>query len=125
MMKTTIDAPDAAARKAIRVRALTDPLGAKGHRRTTDRVERECRARQLAFGGVLAAFGAFLGFASTSHVTGENPNPGYVDASAATIQGATRASTNEPIDPTRFRSAGSGDAPEQAPVVHARTRSSG
>lgn len=50
----------ARAEKAIRVRALTDPLGALGGRQTSARVERERRARRAVFLAALASFaGAF------------------------------------------------------------------
>ena len=52
--------------KAVRARALTDPLGAKGLRRTRQRVERETRARRAVFTVVIAAFVACFGFIATS-----------------------------------------------------------
>jgi len=56
------DEPDlvAMARRAVRVRALSDPLGTKGFRRTAARLDREQRARQTVFGLTLAAFVAIF-----------------------------------------------------------------
>lgn len=49
------------ARKAVRARGLTDPLGAKGFRRASERIEREARARRLAFVAALASFAGVFG----------------------------------------------------------------
>jgi len=45
---------------AARVRALTDPLGAKGQRQTASRIRREQRARRTVAGVALVAFIAFF-----------------------------------------------------------------
>jgi hypothetical protein len=63
-MTTDADAADNAARlarKAVRARGLTDPLGAKGFRRASERIEREARARRLAFVTALASFAGVFG----------------------------------------------------------------
>lgn len=59
MTKITVD-PDQPhlAMRAVRARRLTDPLGAMGFRKTRSRVEREGRARKVAF---LASIGVFTG----------------------------------------------------------------
>lgn len=50
------------ARKAVRARALTDPLGAKGQRDSRRRLAREGRARRLATLGAAVSFAGSLGF---------------------------------------------------------------
>jgi hypothetical protein len=49
------------ARKAVKARSLTDPLGAKGFRRTSERIDRESRARRLTFVAALASFAGLFG----------------------------------------------------------------
>lgn len=49
------------ASKAVRVRRLTDPLGAQGFRRTDLRVARETRARRAVFVATLAGFAVMFG----------------------------------------------------------------
>jgi hypothetical protein len=48
-------------RKIVRVHALRDPLGAKGQRRTGERIGRESRARRGLFVAALASFVACFG----------------------------------------------------------------
>jgi hypothetical protein len=50
------------ARKAVRARALTDPLGAKGQRDSRRRIAREGRACRLATIGAAVSFAGSLGF---------------------------------------------------------------
>jgi hypothetical protein len=49
------------ARRAARVRRLTDPLGASGQRRTGDRIRREQAARRTLLAATASAFMALLG----------------------------------------------------------------
>jgi hypothetical protein len=64
--------------KLVRVRALTDPLGALGYRQTRQRIEREERARRTIFVAVLTAFVALLGLISRT------PGPTSVSSGLAT-----------------------------------------
>lgn len=63
------------ARKVARLRACTDPLGAKGFRRTRERVDREARARRGLFVAALAGFVAFLGVVARGNGAGERTAP--------------------------------------------------
>ena len=62
MTKSICEGDQAAlARKAVRARALIDPLGAKGFRRPSERIRKEANARRLAFFAALAAFAGTFG----------------------------------------------------------------
>ena len=52
---------DELARKIARVHGLRDPLGAKGQRKTRDRIDRETRARRALFAAALASFAICFG----------------------------------------------------------------
>jgi hypothetical protein len=66
------------ARKAVLARRLTDPLGAKGHRRPGDRFEREARLRRGMFTGSLAIFAASFALVTATGTPGHDaaaPDP--------------------------------------------------
>lgn len=71
------------ARKAVRVRALTDPLGAMGFRDSRARIAREGRARRLAAAGAAVTFVGSFGFIVwSSHASGA-ANVAQADASVS------------------------------------------
>jgi hypothetical protein len=74
--------PDSRAVKALRARTLTDPLGAKGHRRTQDRTLREGKARRLLFVATLVGFVGSLGAAVTGRI---EPKPAALTDSGQRI----------------------------------------
>ena len=65
------------ARKIVRVHALRDPLGAKGQRRTGERIGRESRARRGLFVAALASFVACFGIVA---LTADQPGEANVAA---------------------------------------------
>lgn len=50
------------ARKAVRVRSLTDPLGAMGFRESRPRIAKEGRLRRIAVAGSILSFAGSFGF---------------------------------------------------------------
>ena len=73
------------ARKAVRARGLTDPLGAKGFRDTSKRIRRESRARRIISFGSVAIFVASFGLISLRGASNDVP----VDAAGGSDTGAT------------------------------------
>jgi hypothetical protein len=74
---TTTDLMDRArreelARKTARIYGLRDPLGAKGFRVTSPRIERESRARRGVFLAVFACFIASLGLVTLASGEGQD-----------------------------------------------------
>jgi len=76
--------------KAVRLRALTDPLGAKGYRRTRQRVARETSARKTVFAVALAAFLVSFGLVAGSR-------HGAPAANAASLPNASQASASSNV----------------------------
>lgn len=107
--------------KAVRVHALSDPLGAAGFRQSRTRIQREGRARRLAAVAALASFVASLGLivwnVPQSTPAGESaasPNQTIITAESQ------RQSTSLGALPPGLRA-----APTAVPVAsHTRTRSS-
>jgi hypothetical protein len=65
------------ARKIVRVYAMRDPLGAKGQRRTGERIGHETRARRGLFVAALASFVACFGIVA---LTADQPEEATVAA---------------------------------------------
>lgn len=111
---TVPDRREERARKVARARALTDPLGAKGQRRSSQRVEREAAARRVVFVATLGAFVASFGLAAAS-------DSGRVGAPSESVQPA--GALFEFVVPAPL---GSGEPSilvrVQAPQPHVRTR---
>jgi hypothetical protein len=65
------------ARKAVRARNLVDPLGARGLRRASERIEREAGARRLIFVASLASFTGLFGLLAYTapDVPSQSPAP--------------------------------------------------
>ena len=94
---TTPDRREDRARKVARARALTDPLGAQGQRRSGQRVEREAAARRAVFVATLGAFVASFGLAAASD-SGRSSAPTDmaivgVGVSAAAVESAAARAT--------------------------------
>lgn len=100
------------ARKVARARSLVDPLGAKGFRRTSARIERETRARRgvvaIAVTVFLACFGLIV--AQGAAQSGQATAPPQV----------AEVTLPRPAG----QSAGRSTARAQQPRVHVRTRAS-
>jgi len=60
------------AMKALRARRLTDPLGSMGFRKTRSRIERETRARKIAFVATIGLFTATFGIIASETGTGQS-----------------------------------------------------
>ena len=107
--------------KAVRVHALSDPLGAAGFRQSRARIQREGRARRLAAVGAIASFVASLGLivwnVPQSTPAGDSPaSPNQTVINA----GSQRQSTNLGAYPPGIRA-----EPTIVPAAsHTRTRSS-
>ena len=95
--------PDPAAeraRKAVRARALTDPLGAKGQRDSRRRIAREGRARRLATIGAAVSFAGSLGFITwNAHLSGNGGGGGSVESPGVALA-ESNSSVMSVIDPT-------------------------
>ena len=75
-MTTTTNEQDVLFRKAVRVRSLTDPLGAMGFRVQSQRVRKETRLRRLVFAMTTLGFVGILAgviAASPPQPVPENP----------------------------------------------------
>ncbi len=83
--------------RAVRARALTDPLGAKGFRQTRRRVRRETSARRRVFASSLAVFATCFGFILHSNSDG-GTNDVSAEVTGSTLGGS--ASALLIIDPT-------------------------
>lgn len=121
------------ARKAVRARRLTDPLGAMGQRHPGQRLEREARARRATFAGSLAVFAVAFGLVSMP-APPEEPAAGLAPAVALADGGPALPANGvipfepqpqafAPAEPTkepRVRA----PKPRKERPVYARTRSS-
>jgi hypothetical protein len=89
------------ARKAVRARALTDPLGAKGFRDTSGRMKREGSARRVVAVGAAASFVASFGFIalSASHSSSASLSSDVAQVDAASLaQSLTPVALLQPIN---------------------------
>lgn len=118
----------ARAQKAVRVRALTDPLGALGFRQTQARIEQERRARRAVF---LAALASFVGTFAAITLRAAPPEPRapappadmagdqrILDRTAATTRANAAAAPLAPSSSIQLL------PPQPARRVHVRTRAS-
>jgi hypothetical protein len=104
------------ARKIVRVHALRDPLGAKGQRRTGERVGRESRARRGLFAAALTSFVACFGIVALS--ADEPEETGAAAAGPAIV-------AEVPLDDGRGTIVRIlQPPPPPAPETHVRTRAS-
>jgi hypothetical protein len=104
-------------RKAVRVRALRDPLGAMGQRRTGARVGREARARRAVAVGTLASFLAIFGVVVATAPAVEPAVEPSMSQPAMTVPPPTaRIAQPEVIRVVRVES--------RAPEEHVRSRAS-
>ncbi len=101
--------------KAVRVRRLTDPLGAAGQRRTGERIRREHTARRAFFAGTVASFVAILG--------------SFILSAPSDHQAAQADTASTGANPIVWAIDGNGQIQQvqvvqQNEVAHVRTRSS-
>ena len=104
---------DELARKIVRVHGLCDPLGAKGQRRTHDRINRETRARRGVFAAAFASFVACFGIVA---LTADKPEDAVAAITPRTVAeiplNDERGTTLRILEPP----------PAQTPQPHVRTR---
>jgi len=110
--------------KAVRVHALSDPLGAAGFRDSRTRIQREGHIRRLAAVGAIASFVASLGLiiwnVPQSTPAGESASQTHRTVINADSAASQRQSTSLGALPPGLR-----QVPTTVPVVsHTRTRSS-
>lgn len=113
-------APDPAvehARKAVRARALTDPLGAMGQRDSRRRIAREGRARRLATIGAAVSFAGSLGFITwNAHLSGNGSGGGSVESPNVALADSN-GSFLSVIEPTSTPSAAAVSRPATSNVA--------
>jgi hypothetical protein len=110
--KTTTNEQETLFRKAVRVRSLTDPLGAMGFRTHSNRARRETRVRRFIFALTTLGFAGILGAVIA---TAPVQDPGVTAAEMA-------AAANRP-GPTVRVTVGATTRDQQQPA-HTRTRGS-
>jgi hypothetical protein len=109
MTDQTAQPLDPRVQKAVRALQLTDPLGAKGFRRASERVRSERRARRALFIGVVATFLVILGTIGTSAPPVPQTDP-VSDSIIWTIDQNGKVQAAQVV--------------EHVPAAHVRTRSS-
>jgi len=84
--------PSEIERKAVRVRQMTDPLGAWGFRRPSARIRRETGIRRIVIGTLVAIYFAIVGALYANQPVHQEPDAS-ADGSAATTSSSTTKPT--------------------------------